>query len=173
MQLASSAIPLAGALLAMADVETQRMWRPASLQARMAEVLEGYISNLAQNCVRRISYGSRVDGRGLSCTAIVVLWWAAMHDTCPRTGRIFEIPLSYTIPRVLAVVTLAGVLSYSIPRFFWKKPHTMEPEWLKEAEKFKGIATRVHAPPVYLNPFTNKIPGGVIGPEDDWVRPKK
>lgn len=41
-----------------------------------------------------------------------------------------------------------------------------EPEFLAEAERIGPITQRVHAPPVFRNPFTHNIPGYISGPED-------
>lgn len=34
------------------------------------------------------------------------------------------------------------------------------------AALFRPVQQRMNGPPVYLNPFTNRIPGSILGPED-------
>ena len=85
------------------------------------------------------------------------------HPTCPKTGHYFEVPLSHTLPRVAAVMGLAGVLWYSIPHFLWyKKPESfVNPEFIAEAKAIGNVAVRTrtmaweceHHGPI-LNPKT-------------------
>ncbi|GAX80281.1 hypothetical protein CEUSTIGMA_g7719.t1 [Chlamydomonas eustigma] len=93
--------------------------------------------------------------------------WAMDHPTCPRTGHYFEIPLSQTMPRVFAVLATAGVLWWGARELLWyKRPDTLKPEFIEEAKKIGNVAQRMNAPPVFLNPFSNRIPGNISGPED-------
>ncbi|KAL6747782.1 cytochrome c oxidase subunit [Haematococcus lacustris] len=93
--------------------------------------------------------------------------WAHMHPTAPRTGRIHEIPASYLLPRIALIMGLAGVCWWANPKLFWtKKPETLDPEFVAEAKRIGNVAQRVNAPPVFLNPFTHRIPGNMSGPED-------
>ncbi|KAG1663377.1 hypothetical protein FOA52_007114 [Chlamydomonas sp. UWO 241] len=78
-----------------------------------------------------------------------------------------EVPLSFVVPRVMGVVASAALLWYVAPMVLWtKKPASLDPEFLAEAKRIGNVAQRMHAPPVYLNPFTNRMSGGILGPED-------
>jgi hypothetical protein len=78
-----------------------------------------------------------------------------------------EVPASYLVPRVLAVLGLAGVLVWANSALLWnQKPATLDPAFIAEAKRIGNVAQRVNGPPVFLNPFSNRIPGGVRGPED-------
>lgn len=67
--------------------------------------------------------------------------WFAEHPTAPRTGRIFEVPFSYTGPRIAAGLALAGCLWYLNPVLFWNyKPETLSPEFRAEAKKIGNVA---------------------------------
>ncbi|GIL74653.1 hypothetical protein Vretimale_2304 [Volvox reticuliferus] len=93
--------------------------------------------------------------------------WAAEHPTAPRLGRFFEVPLSYVVPRVAAGMAAAGALVYLNSVIFWNhKPESLTPEFLAEQKKIGDVAQRMNAPPVYLNPFSQRIPGSILGPED-------
>ncbi|PNH11960.1 hypothetical protein TSOC_001148 [Tetrabaena socialis] len=93
--------------------------------------------------------------------------WAAEHPTAPRTGRFFEVPFSYLGPRLAGGIAVAGLAWYANSLLFWTyKPETLSPEFRAEAKKIGAVAQRMNAPPVYLNPFSNRIPGSVLGPED-------
>ena len=71
-----------------------------------------------------------------------VLRWSLDHPTCPKTGHYFEVPLSYTMPRVAAVLGLAGALWWCIPRVLWhKKPESfVNPEFIAEAKAIGAVA---------------------------------
>ncbi|KAG2441537.1 hypothetical protein HXX76_003158 [Chlamydomonas incerta] len=93
--------------------------------------------------------------------------WAAEHPTAPRVGRIFEVPLGYVFPRVAAGIAAAGCLWYLNNTFLQTyRPETLSKEFLEEQAKIGEVAQRMNAPPVYLNPFSNRIPGSILGPED-------
>ncbi|EFJ49974.1 hypothetical protein VOLCADRAFT_74015 [Volvox carteri f. nagariensis] len=93
--------------------------------------------------------------------------WAAEHPTAPRVGKFFEVPLSYVFPRVAAGLAAAGALWYLNEALFWThKPESLSPEFLEEKKKIGDVAQRMNGPPVYLNPFSNRIPGSILGPED-------
>lgn len=71
-----------------------------------------------------------------------VLRWALDHPTCPKTGRYMEVPfLTQTLPRVMGVIGLAGVLWYANPMLLWhKKPVTWTPEFIAEAKTIGDVA---------------------------------
>ncbi|KAG2499461.1 hypothetical protein HYH03_002408 [Edaphochlamys debaryana] len=93
--------------------------------------------------------------------------WAAEHPTATRTGRFMEPGLGYMLPRVGAAFVVAGALWWFNSQFGQSyRPETLSPEFVAEAKKIGEVATRVNGPPVYLNPFVNKIPGSIRGPED-------
>eukprot|EP00195_Chlamydomonas_chlamydogama_P005603 CAMPEP_0202899430 /NCGR_PEP_ID=MMETSP1392-20130828/7661_1 /ASSEMBLY_ACC=CAM_ASM_000868 /TAXON_ID=225041 /ORGANISM="Chlamydomonas chlamydogama, Strain SAG 11-48b" /LENGTH=109 /DNA_ID=CAMNT_0049585605 /DNA_START=50 /DNA_END=379 /DNA_ORIENTATION=+ len=94
--------------------------------------------------------------------------WAALQPSCPRSGKLFEVPFTtYTLPRILGIMGLAGVLGYANQAIFWnQKPDTLNPEFVAEAKKIGHVAQRMNAPPVYMDPFHNRIPGSISGPED-------
>ncbi|GLC40019.1 hypothetical protein PLESTB_001520000 [Pleodorina starrii] len=93
--------------------------------------------------------------------------WAAEHPSAPRVGRFFEVPLSYVVPRVAAGIAAAGALWYLNGAIFWNyKPESLSPEFVEEKKKIGDVAQRMNAPPVYLNPFSQRIPGSILGPED-------
>lgn len=93
--------------------------------------------------------------------------WYAEHPTAVRRGKIFDVPFSYTGPRIAAAMVLAGAIWWAVPVLTWNhKPETLSPEFVAEAKKVGAVAQRMNAPPVFLNPFTNRIPGGIVGPED-------
>lgn len=93
--------------------------------------------------------------------------WALEHPTAPRNGRLFEVPFSYVGPRVAAGIALAGCLWWFNNTFMYTyKPESLSPEFVEEAKKIGNVAQRMNGPPVYLNPFTNRIPGSILGPED-------
>ncbi|KXZ42719.1 hypothetical protein GPECTOR_122g460 [Gonium pectorale] len=93
--------------------------------------------------------------------------WAAEHPTAPRVGRFFEVPASFLLPRLAAGIAAAGALWYLNGAIFWSyKPETLSPEFRAEQKKIGEVAQRMNASPVYLNPFTNRIPGSILGPED-------
>lgn len=63
------------------------------------------------------------------------------HPTAPRTGHFFEVPLSHTMPRVGAVMALAGALWYTNYLVFWnKKPATLSPEFVAEHNAKGAVA---------------------------------
>lgn len=67
--------------------------------------------------------------------------WAMEHPTAPRTGHFFEVPLSHTMPRVGAVMALAGALWYTNYLVFWnKKPATFSPEFIAEHNAKGAVA---------------------------------
>lgn len=70
--------------------------------------------------------------------------WASLHPTCPRGGKVFEVPLTYILPRVGAVIAAAGALWYANQQLFWvEKPATMNPEFVEEAKKIGSVAVSV------------------------------
>lgn len=67
--------------------------------------------------------------------------WAIEHPSAPRVGRIFEVPLSYVVPRVAACMALAGGLVYVNSYLFWShKPESLSPEFLAEKKKIGEVA---------------------------------
>uniref|UniRef100_A0A7S0RSR8 Uncharacterized protein n=1 Tax=Chlamydomonas leiostraca TaxID=1034604 RepID=A0A7S0RSR8_9CHLO len=93
--------------------------------------------------------------------------WASLHPGTPRTGRILEVSAAYLLPRVGMVLGLAGLVWGANQKFLWvQKPASVTPEFLEEVKRIGPVAQRVNAPPVFLNPFTNRIPGSARGPED-------
>lgn len=69
--------------------------------------------------------------------------WAAEHPTAPRTGRFFEVPLSYVGPRVAAGIALAGVAWWVNGALFWTyKPESLSPEFVAEAKRVGPVAVR-------------------------------
>lgn len=93
--------------------------------------------------------------------------WALEHPTAPRTGRFFEVPFSYVGPRVAAGIALAGVMWWVNGALFYTyKPESLSPEFVQEVKKIGPVSQRMNAPPIFTNPFTNRIPGSIIGPED-------
>ncbi len=70
--------------------------------------------------------------------------WAALHPTALRTGHILEVPPSYLIPRIAAIMGLAAVAWWANPQLFWnKKPDTMSPEFIAEAKKIGNVAVSI------------------------------
>jgi len=93
--------------------------------------------------------------------------WAALHPSAPRSGKIFEIPGSYLLPRIAGILALSGLVWYTAPHFTWtKKPGTLDPAFQAEAARIGNVAQRVNGPPVFLNPIRNRISGNIVGPED-------
>ncbi|GFR46263.1 hypothetical protein Agub_g7816 [Astrephomene gubernaculifera] len=93
--------------------------------------------------------------------------WAAEHPSAPRIGKFFEVPNSWVLPRVAAGLAAAGFLCWVNAEYLWlQKPESYTPEFQAEQKKIGEVAQRINASPVYLNPFTNRIPGSILGPED-------
>ncbi|KAF5831620.1 hypothetical protein DUNSADRAFT_12811 [Dunaliella salina] len=93
--------------------------------------------------------------------------WASLTPTTVRSGRMSEVPPSWLVPRVAAFLGLTGLLWWGNYAMFWnQKPVTFDPEFQAEAKRIGNVAQRVNGPPVFLNPFRNRIPGNVTGPED-------
>ncbi|KAG2499460.1 hypothetical protein HYH03_002407 [Edaphochlamys debaryana] len=94
--------------------------------------------------------------------------WFAEHPSAPRfTGRYNEVPLSYVVPRVGLGLAVAGVMWWLNAQFGQSyRPESLTPEFLAEVKRQGEVAPRMHGPPVYINPFAQKIPGSVRGPQD-------
>uniref|UniRef100_A0A7S0VW03 Uncharacterized protein n=2 Tax=Polytomella parva TaxID=51329 RepID=A0A7S0VW03_9CHLO len=92
--------------------------------------------------------------------------WFAEHPSAPRAGRILEAPMSFVAPRFLGGLLFAYALFEANRSIFWKPPHTFDAEFQAEVAKIGSVAQRMNGSPVYLNPFRNRIPGGIVGPED-------
>ena len=70
--------------------------------------------------------------------------WSLDHPTCPKTGHYFEIPLSYTAPRVAAVLGVAGILWYVMPLVTtYKSPETLKPEFIAESKAIGHVAVSI------------------------------
>lgn len=76
-----------------------------------------------------------------------VLRWSMDHPSCPKTGHYFEVPLSYTVPRVAAVIGIAGIAWLALPRLLWyKKPESVvNPEFIAEAKAIGAVAVGLTA----------------------------
>lgn len=84
----------------------------------------------------------------------------------PKTGKLLDIAFSRVMPLVLGTMA-ASYGCLVLNKSAWNvEPVSLSPQWEAEAAKTSGAATRLTAPPVYLNPIRNGIPGGVRGPED-------
>jgi hypothetical protein len=58
-------------------------------------------------------------------------------------GSVFEIPASYLVPRIAAVLGLSGVMWYITPMLTWsEKPATLDPEFVAEAKRIGMVAVR-------------------------------
>ncbi len=67
--------------------------------------------------------------------------WATYIPSAQRTGKVFEVPASYLVPRIGAAFALAGALWFINPYLTWnKKPETLDPEFLEEAKRIGNVA---------------------------------
>jgi hypothetical protein len=84
----------------------------------------------------------------------------------PKTAKFLEIGLGRVMPLIFATMGVSyGCLwlnkaTWNVP------PASLSPQFEAEAAKAGGAAPRLTAPPVYLNPIRNGLPGGIRGPED-------
>jgi hypothetical protein len=64
-----------------------------------------------------------------------------MHDTCPRSGKYFEVPFSKTLPKIVAVFAIAGVITYYLPRLLvTSTPNSVSPEFIAESNKLGNVS---------------------------------
>lgn len=47
--------------------------------------------------------------------------WASLHPTLSRTGKMLEVPPSWIVPRVAAVLGLTGILWWGNSQVFWNQ----------------------------------------------------
>jgi hypothetical protein len=85
-----------------------------------------------------------------------------MTYTFVKHGRRLEVPLSRCAPAVLRCCGLSW-LALHINR---SPPVTTTPEWVAAAERIGPVSQRTEAPPAFLNPIRNRIPGTIVGPDD-------
>lgn len=84
----------------------------------------------------------------------------------PKTGHLLEIPFSKSVPAMLAVFGLSAISVWANKALFNVPPASVSPAFLAEAAEKEGVAERISAPPVFLDPITRGIPGNVRGPDD-------
>eukprot|EP00882_Tetradesmus_deserticola_P001281 GHRQ01001384.1.p2 GENE.GHRQ01001384.1~~GHRQ01001384.1.p2 ORF type:complete len:122 (+),score=39.74 GHRQ01001384.1:116-481(+) len=92
--------------------------------------------------------------------------WCHPNGQLPRTPQFLEVPFRFSGGMTLAFMGLGGVLLWANRRIFSTTVISMTPEFQDAARKIGPVAERSGAPPVFLNPITNKIPGQYRGPED-------
>eukprot|EP00775_Hariotina_reticulata_P007410 gene7410-7619_t len=102
-----------------------------------------------------------------SCSAPQVDVAAAAEPPAPLAWKpALKVPFaSQTLPKVLIACGLSGLCVY-LNSWFNIPPLTASPVFQAEQARIGMVMTRTDAPPVYLNPISNGIPGNVRGPED-------
>lgn len=84
-----------------------------------------------------------------------------------RTGKFFEVPLGRALVFPLLVASAMSIGSMAVnDKLFWKPPATLDAEYRAAAAEKDGVMERGGAPPVFLNPISRGLPGGMRGPED-------
>ena len=69
--------------------------------------------------------------------------------------------------RALLIASIvSATLVWMDHKLFATTPASLEPDFQDAARKIGPVAERTNAPPVFLNPMSNKIPGFIRGPDD-------
>ncbi|WIA20985.1 hypothetical protein OEZ85_005322 [Tetradesmus obliquus] len=97
--------------------------------------------------------------------------WCHPNGQLPRTSQFLEVPFRFSGGMTLAFMGLGVLCIWANRRTFTSTPVSMSPEFQEAARKIGPVAERAHAPPVFLNPISNRIPGHYRGPEDVPTRP--
>eukprot|EP00879_Flechtneria_rotunda_P001991 GHRR01002166.1.p1 GENE.GHRR01002166.1~~GHRR01002166.1.p1 ORF type:complete len:126 (+),score=43.53 GHRR01002166.1:166-543(+) len=84
----------------------------------------------------------------------------------PRLGTFAEVPFSFWGKVMAAAMTASACLMWANRRLYTVTVSSMEPEFQDAARKIGPVAERTDAPPVFLNPISNRIPGYYRGPDD-------
>ncbi|KAI8475946.1 MAG: hypothetical protein J3K34DRAFT_464318 [Monoraphidium minutum] len=84
----------------------------------------------------------------------------------PMTGNLLEIPFSKVLPSLMSAFAFSGFAIWANKAAFNVAPASLAPAFLAEAAEKTGIAERISAPPVFLDPISRGIPGSVRGPDD-------
>lgn len=84
----------------------------------------------------------------------------------PRIGKFFEIPFSTTMPSLIGALVLSAVGVWGNKALFNVPPASLSPDFVAEAAEKAGIAERISAPAVFLDPISRNIPGYMRGPDD-------
>jgi hypothetical protein len=67
---------------------------------------------------------------------------------------------------LLIASAISATLVWMDGKLFNTTPASFEPEFQDAARKIGPVAERTNAPPVFLNPMSNRIPGYIRGPDD-------
>lgn len=81
-------------------------------------------------------------------------------------GPVREVALARSVPAMLVTFGLSAACLWANKHFFNVRPASLAPEFQAAAAEKDGVAERASAPPVFLNPISRHLPGGVRGPED-------
>jgi hypothetical protein len=87
-------------------------------------------------------------------------------------GKYFEVsPVRLTLSVLAASVFTLGYMKVTSGRWAWEWAEygtdlTISKEFREESRKIGMVAQRVNGSPVFLNPFSHRIPGSILGPED-------
>lgn len=92
--------------------------------------------------------------------------WIHKEGRLPKTNYFMEVPGSFLTKAVLFGVGFSFVAMWLNRRMYTSTVPSMEPEFQDAARRIGPVAERTAAPPVFLNPITNRIPGWCVGPDD-------
>jgi hypothetical protein len=92
--------------------------------------------------------------------------WIHEGGRLPKTRYLLEVPSSFLMKACFIGFTLPIAMLWLNRRMYTTTVVSMEPEFQEEARRIGPVAERTDAPPVFLNPITNRIPGWCLGPED-------
>eukprot|EP00878_Enallax_costatus_P000418 GHUV01000508.1.p1 GENE.GHUV01000508.1~~GHUV01000508.1.p1 ORF type:complete len:128 (+),score=28.69 GHUV01000508.1:156-539(+) len=92
--------------------------------------------------------------------------WIHQHGRLPKTKYLLEVPSSFLNKSLLAFLGLSAAALWLNRRMYTTTVVSMEPEFQAAARRIGPVAERTDAPPVFLNPITNRIPGWCVGPDD-------
>lgn len=92
--------------------------------------------------------------------------WIHEGGRLPRTRYFLEAPSSFLTKAMLVGLGLSYAALWLNRRMYTSTVVSMEPEFQEAARRIGPVAERTDAPPVFLNPISNRIPGWCLGPED-------
>ncbi|GBF95323.1 hypothetical protein Rsub_07751 [Raphidocelis subcapitata] len=86
--------------------------------------------------------------------------------TLAKLHTFLETPMAKIMPSFLAATGFSFAAIYANKAIFNVAPNSLSPDFVAAAAEKEGIAERISAPAVFLNPIRRGINGGVRGPDD-------
>eukprot|EP00775_Hariotina_reticulata_P001767 gene1767-2106_t len=84
----------------------------------------------------------------------------------PKSGKLLDVPGRFSGGVVLAACAGGLVCMWLNRRLYGTTVDSMTPEFQDAVRRIGPVAERTDAPPVFLNPISNRIPGYYRGPDD-------